>query len=222
MNKIKETNLRRALIPALIVFVIVVVLGFMYQETLKETVLVSFQYILWLGSIFIKNLDQRYLWLQIVLVSLMFAFGLSSMFPSPIKKRNGDITEEELPQKGRIDFWQYRISMYRNIRGRNTFILLDFPTLIVDTLALHERSDPKIIKENILSGKMQVPDEVYGIVAMEEVSTEEDEDTQAFQGGRNLLQRLSGRPNAAETAANARLEKVAAYLEYLLEDENDN
>lgn len=221
MKKIRQSNLTRPLLAALLVFIVVAALGFLYQETLQETVLVSFQYLLWLGGMFIKNLDQRYLWLQIVLVSLLFAFGLSSLFPSADDDDSGAMTDEERNEKGRIDFWQYRIDLYRSIRGRNNFILLDFPSLIVDTLAFHERKDPKTVKAEILSGALQVPEEVYGMVAMKEVAAEKDEAPQAFQGGQSFFQRISGRSKMPETAADARLEKVAAYLENLLEDEND-
>lgn len=222
MNKIKASNLKPALIIALIVFIAVVVLGFIYQDALQETILISFQYILWVGGIFIKNLDQRYLWLQILMVSLFFAFGFSRLFPSPFENRRKTIDNNVPPENGRIDFWQYRIYMYRSVRSGRIFSLLDFPRLINETLAFHERSDPETINAEILGGDLQVPPEVYSVVAMDDFPAELDQDTKAVRGGENLIDRITGRPQTPKFASDARLEKVATYLENLLEDKNDS
>lgn len=222
MKKIKTPTLRPSLIISLIVFVVVLVLGFIYQNTLKETVVISFQYILWVGGIFIRNLDQRYLWLQIVMLSLGFAFGFSRLFTMSANHRSRTRIEDEPPENGRIAFWQYRIYMYRNVRSGRIFSLLDFPMLITETLAFHQRSDPKTIKDEIISGEIQVPSEAHSIVAMDDFPQETDHDTKAFQGGRKLIDLISGRTQTPEPASDSRLEKVASYLENLLEDNNDH
>jgi len=193
----------------------VIVLGLLYQDALQESVLISVQYILWVGGIFIKNLDQRYLWLQILMVSLFFAFGFSSLFTSSLENRRRADLSKKPPENGRIDFWQYRVYMYRNVRSGRIFSLLDFPRLIIETLAYHERSDPETINEEILGREIQVPPEVHSVVAMDDFPAELDQ-------GRSLIDRILGRLQTPQVVSDARLEKVAAYLENLLEEKNDS
>jgi hypothetical protein len=222
MNKFKAAVFKPQWIISLIVFIVVLVLGYMYRNALQDTVLVSFQYLLWVGNIFIRNLDQRILWLQILIVSLVLAYRFSRLFNMPFAKRRRHIPDEAPPASGRIDFWQYRVYMYRSVRSNGNFFLLDFPRLIIETLAFHERSDPDTIKQGIISGDIQVPAEVYSMVAMDDLPTELEQDTSTFQHIRNLIQLNSGRSKKPEMAADTRLEEVAAYLEKLLEDENDH
>ena len=70
MNKIRSSLPWPQLIFAFVVFIAMLVLAFSYQGTLRETVLVSILYVLWLGDLAIQSIDQRCIW-QLALVNTL-------------------------------------------------------------------------------------------------------------------------------------------------------
>lgn len=208
------------IIPIL-VFILVIILGFIFRKTLENTFGVFFQYVLWVGDIFIKNLDQRFIWLQIIILSLALAGWYSGGFLTPTRKKRKTSLDEGASAKGRIDYWLYRIYMYRSVRSGGIYFLLDFPNLILESLAFNYRIDPHTIKDKIIAGEIQVPEEVYRIVVADESAQKDDEEDSLLGGWRNLFKRNSKQSRISAIESDARLAEVAAYLEKILEDEND-
>jgi len=221
MNKQSDSNLKPQLIISLIVFIGVIVLGVIFRKALQTTVVISIQYVLWLGDFFIKVVGQQYLWLLILILTLGLSFDFSRLLKSPTNNPHMSLNNIEVPESGRIDFWRYRIYRYRKVSDGNNYFLLEFPRLIIDTLAFHERKEPEQIKEEIILDHIEVPVEVRNIITLDDLPAGLDEETGAFHGIRNLIQQIQGETIKSVPDSDARLEKVAAYLEDLLEDEND-
>ena len=222
MNNENQSRLKPQIIIPIIVFAVVSILGFVFQNSLENTVGVFVEYVLYVANIVIKNIDQKYLWLQIVILALALAGWYSGVFTSSVPKKRGNAPDTNIPETGRIDYWRYRVYMYRSVRSGGIYFLLDFPKLIVETLAFQRRSEPDLIKEGILSGEIEVPPEVYRVVAMDDLPAKTVEERKAFQEVRSLIKGIQGRPEVPALESDARLQKVATYLEELLEDENDD
>lgn len=220
MNSQEGSKLKLQLAVSILVFIVVIALGYVFRKILQETLLVSIQYGLWWGAFFIKVFGQHFLWGLILVVTLGLAFQLSRvriLFP---KKKDMTMDEIKAPVSRRIDFWMFRIYRYRKVRNGNNYFLLEFPKLIIDTLAFHERKDPDRIKDGIINGTLSVPAEVRRIVGMEDFPRASDKNVKAFQKVRDLIRQIQGRFETPIVSSDSDLEKVAAYLENLLEDEN--
>jgi hypothetical protein len=221
MNNQSESNLKSQLIISLLVFIGVIVLGVIFRKALQTTVVVSIQYVVWLGDFFIKVIGQQYLWLLILILTLGLSFDFSRLLKSSSNDHRPGLDGIEVPESGRIDFWRYRIFRYRKVSDGSNYFLLEFPRLIIDTLAFHERKEPDQIKEEIILDDIEVPVEVRNFITLDDLPTVLEEEPGAFQGIRNLIQQIQGEPIKPVPDSDVRLEKVAAYLEDLLEDEND-
>jgi hypothetical protein len=218
----EDSNLRPQLITAGVVFLAVVGLGYLFRDFLKETVLVAIEYTFWLGDYFVKLFGQRMLWVLALVLTLGLAVQLSQVLFSLPKERREPINPIKAPDIGRIAFWQQPIYWYRKVSNGGNYFLLAFPKLVIDTLAYHERKDPAVIREMVINGELPVPEEVRRIVSMEALSPSPAQESKPFEGLRKLSKKLLGRSSWPESDSDSRLEIVAAYLEDLLEDENES
>lgn len=210
------------LVIALVVFLAVLAMGYLFRGVLQETVLVAVEYTFWLGDYFVKLFGQNTLWMLVLVVALGLAIQLSRVLFSLPEGRRERINAIKAPDIGRIAYWQQPVYWYRKVSNGGNYFLLAFPKLVIDTLAYHERKDPDVVREAVLNGDLKVPEEVRRIVSMEAHSPGPEQEPRPFNGIRKLSQKLLGRTEQPVSDSDTRLEIVAAYLEELLEDENED
>ena len=76
------------LVIALVVFLAVVAMGYLFRGLLQETVLVAVEYSFWLGDYFVKLFGQNTLWMLVLVVALGLAIQLSRvLFSLPTDRR---------------------------------------------------------------------------------------------------------------------------------------
>lgn len=220
MNKTKASIPSPHLISAFVVFISVLVLGFIFQDTLKETVLVYILYALWVGELAIKSLGQRLIWLVTLVITLILTLRFSRLKAEGPSKPPKSILAQHAPSSRRILFWQKRINVMKSSVERD-YYLSDLYRLIIKILVHHEQSSPEDIKERLRSGELFVTSEVYDILGENDPQSSPDQKMGFIQKLRQLFRWNRDGSKAQSYLPDARLEKVAAYLESLLENEHD-
>jgi hypothetical protein len=220
MNNIKRSFPRSQLISAFVVFLTVLGLGFIFQEALKDTLLVYIQYVLWVGELAFKSFDQRCIWLLALVITLVLTLKFSRYkTEKPIEKPKTPLPPRSSETR-RINFWRKRIEVMRSAVERD-YYLSDLYQLIIKTLVYHEESNPVDIRERLRSGDLAVPSEVHEILGLVDLQSSPEQQIgiiqriqQGFHWIRNIFKTQTDLPDP-------RLEKVAAYLESLLENDHD-
>lgn len=220
MNKIKSSNPSSQLIFALVVFMAVMILGFIFQDVLKETVLVYIQYALWVGELTIKGFDQRCIWMMTLVITLFLTLKFSRHKRMEPIDEPTEIPEERSPETRRIHFWRQRVRVMRTTVERD-YYLSELIWLVVKTLMYHEKKNLDEIKECIRSGELLVPSEVHDLLGLNELQNESNQRVGITDRIRRWFQSLREGSKATTYLSEPNLEKVAAYLESLLEAEHD-
>ncbi|MEN8241766.1 MAG: hypothetical protein ABFS17_07585 [Chloroflexota bacterium] len=204
---------------AFLVFVIVLVLGFIYRDTLRETVLDSLLYVLWAWDITIKSSDQRLIWLLALLITLLIVSISSRQKSEKPKESPRQPLESHPPETRRIPFWRSRIKIRESVIRRPGYFRPELNWLAIKTLVFHQNSTVKDVKDRLRSRELIVPPEVLEILGMDTTESELDQNAGIIQ---RILQWFSERFKVPRYIPDPRLEKVAAYLESLLEDSYDS
>jgi len=221
MNKFRSAFSWFQLFFAFVVFIAVLILGFIYQDTLRETVLVSILYVFWLGDLAIESFDQHCIWLLTLVITLVLTLKFSHRRaeksiapPKTTLRRPSQVIR-------RIHFWKNRIKDGRTAVFKHDYHRSDLLWLVVKTLAHRENSNPEDIKKRLLSGELLVPPEVQGILGMDDPQSSLDQQIGIIQRIQQIIHWSSERVQAPIFLPDPRLEEVATYLESLLEDGHD-
>jgi hypothetical protein len=207
---------------ALAVFVFIggVILGIMYREWLSETVLVAVLYVFWAADLALKGFDQRTIWLLALLMALVLSARYSQRKAEPRGIRRTTLLKDA-PPRGRLHFWQKQVKLLSGIDNAPSYMYQDLSQLILKTLADREKSSKAEINERIRLGKIVVPNEVryaLGLESVQDFSTQQAAKIPWFQ---KISGWMKKRFFAPPFKPDPRLERVADYLESILESENE-
>jgi hypothetical protein len=201
----------------LVIFLMVLGVAALYREELKESLLVPLLYILWIGELTFKSFDQQCIWLLALTIALVLSVSFSRQSRKPVEKSRLKRRRSSLAA-GRIRFWRGQLRVGSSSVYAHSYRRLAIRQLVLRALAYRMGLDEEEIKAQIHSGRLQVPSEVGYVLGMD---TTQDQPV-------GFLKRLQGRFEAitewfgtSTFSPDPRLEKVADYLENLLEVEND-
>ena len=221
MKKIRSSLPWPQLISAFVVFIAILVLAFNYQDTLKETVLVSILYVLWVGDLAIQSFDQRCIWQMALVISLVLTIIFS------LRKIEKSISNPLTPvQRGslvpsRIRFWRIQVRVGSSAVYAHSSRPSDLRGLVIKVLAYRENTNIKEIIKLLRSKKLLAPPEVRYILGMDDLKRGAE-----YRLGilRRIQQKFSlMRANVFDppNSPDPSLDQVAEYLESLLEDDYD-
>jgi Ca2+/Na+ antiporter len=208
----------RPLVLIAAIFIPTLVVGFIFQDWLRETLLVPLLYMFWVSTLAFQSFDQLTIWK----LTLVFALILSFVYAVRKAKYPVNSTQSDgaprLLKRGRIYYWGQQIHIVKNAMYTMRFRYHDLAQLIIKTLMYKENSNRKKILARIRSGELEMPPEVRAIILREET-----ENVPLPQVG--LLQQLQQMFSTQEKpqvisrrGPDQKLEKVLNYLEKMTED----
>jgi hypothetical protein len=221
MNKIRSSLPWPQLIIAFVVFIAILVLAFRYQDTLKETVLVSILYVLWVGDLAIQSFDQRCIWQMALVISLVLTIIFS------LRKIEKSISNPlTTVQRGslvpsRIRFWRIQVRVGSSAVYERSSRPSDLRGLVIKSLAYRENRDIKEIKQLLRSKKLQAPPEVRYILGMDDLKRGADNRPGILRRIKQKFSLMRAKVSDPPYSPDPRFDQVADFLESLLEDDYD-
>jgi hypothetical protein len=141
-----------------LIFAVALGILFLFHDTVREEVLNPVLYLLWLGWLILKSVDQRVLWGGLWLVLLLV--GARSLFPEHKPTAPGFGSSLLGAEPGRAQYWATQLLN----AGRNDFFYQDarlaFRRLVYSALANRERISPEEVAQRIGWGEIQLPPEI--------------------------------------------------------------
>jgi hypothetical protein len=220
MKESRESSARSQLIYPIAVFIAVLVFGYIYRDILRDTALVFFLYMFWVGELAFQSLGQRNIWILALVITLVLTVRFSrQMIENPIAQPKTTL-DSPPPDTRRISFWRKRVKVMRSTAERD-YYLSDLYQLIIKSLAYDKQINPEDIKEQLRSGTLLLPSEVYDFLGVFDLQYGSDQQIGFIQKLQQRFHRIRGSFKSKSNLPDPGLEKVAAYLESLLEDGDD-
>lgn len=221
MNKTRSLLHWPQLVFVFVVFSVMLILALFFQDTLRETVLVSILYLIWVGKLAIQSFDQRCIWQLAIVITLVLTliFSLRKFGKSIL---NFEVTERrDSVNYSRIQFWRSEI----RVAGSAVFARRSRPSnlrrLVITGLAYRDHMDIKEINKQLRSRKLQVPPELRSILGVDDAQERAEQRPGILSLIRQKFNGLRRNSFDPELLPDPRLDEVASYLESLMEDYHD-
>ncbi|MBA7640894.1 hypothetical protein ES703_48565 [subsurface metagenome] len=221
MNRIRSSPPWSLLIFAFFVFIAVLAMAFIYQDTLKETVLVFILYLIWVGDLAILSFDQRCIWQMALVIALILTIAFSRRkTEKSISSPPGNVhRRSSFPD--RIRFWRTQVRIGSSAGFARRSRPSELSGLVIKALAYRENTDFKEIKEQLRSHEIQAPQEVRYILGIDDLQRATEQQPGNLVRIRKKFNLMRGKVLDPAYSPDPRFDKVAAYLESLLEAEHD-
>lgn len=220
MNRWQDSLPWYRLAAAVVVFVIVTPLLFIFQNSLRETLLDPILYAIWVVELAIKSTDQRCIWLLALVITLVFTIIISLRDLEVMRPRYTPESPAYTNIPSRIRFWRVQVWMGNEPGDLFSSHPSDMRALIIRALAYRENLEVGEIIDQIRVREIDVPPEVQYILGIGDL----ERGAEHRDGLMNRIRRMfgsSGERSAAIMLPNPSLDQVAAYLENLLEEDHD-
>ena len=203
----------------LIVFVAVLGVAYINRELIADIILVPILYVLWVIDLALQIFGQPCIWILALIIAVVLSFAFSRH-----KEKQSMSMRQTVygpgPAVGRIQFWRRQVRVNSGALHVASYRNPGMWQLVVHALAYHHSSDIKEIEEQLRSGQLQVPVEVRQILGLD-IRLDEPRQTANFieairRGFRWVVE--SFKPK--KYIPNPSIEKVAKYIENLLESDN--
>jgi hypothetical protein len=141
MNKIRSSPPWSLLIFAFVIFIAAVAMAFIYQDTLRETVLVFILYVIWVGDLAIQSFDQRCIWQMALVITLILTIAFSRRkTEKSISNPPGNVhRHSSFP--GRIRFWRTQVRIGSSAGFARRSRPSELSGLVIKALAYRENKD---------------------------------------------------------------------------------
>jgi hypothetical protein len=220
MKDINSPSPRAQLIYPIVVFITVLALGFIFQDILRDTVLVFFLYIFWTAELAFQSLGERSIWILALAITLILTIRFSrQIIKNPIARRKTTL-QRLPPETRRISFWRKRVRVMRSTVERD-YYLSDLHRLIINTLAFDAKISPEEIKEQLRSGTLVLPSEVHDFLGVFDLQNGPSQQIGFIQKMQLRFHQFKEGFKTQTNLPDPGLEKVAVFLESLLEDGDD-
>lgn len=220
MNRIRHSLKWLQFLIAFVVFIAVLGLAILYQDQLKEAVLVPMLYILWVGELVFNSFDQQCIWLLALVIALVLSLSFSRRTKEPVEDYRMSAPQHFLGT-GRIRFWRGQIRVGSSAVYASGYHRSELRRMVIKTLAYREGLRDEEIKEQLRSGRLNVPPEVRYILGLDDTRDSPDQPMNLMKRIDGWFDQIIGRFGVSTYSPDPRLEKVAEYLESLMEVDDD-
>jgi hypothetical protein len=205
---------------AFLVFMVVIGLAIRYQDPLKEAVLVPLLYIVWVVDLILKSFDQRCIWSLALVIALVLSLVFSRRTQEFSEDYRRSVSQRFL-DSGRIRFWRRQIRIGSSALYTSGFHRSELRRLVIETLAYREGLSDEEIKEQLYAGEIDLPSEIRYILGLDDSQDSPDKPLNFWKRIVRWFDEIIGRIVTPNFMPNPRLERVAEYLENLMEVDND-
>ena len=220
MNRIRYSLQWLQFMIAFVVFIAVLGLAIFYQDQLKEAALVPMLYILWVGELVFKSFDQQCIWLLALVIALVLSLSFSRRTKEPVEDYRIPAPQHFLGI-GRIRFWRGQIRVGSSTVYTSGYHRSELRRLVIKTLTYREGVSDEELKEQLRSGRLNVPPEVRYILGLDDIRDGPDQSVDLMKRIVGWFDQIIVRFGASKFSPDPRLEKVAEYLESLMEVDDD-
>lgn len=220
MSEEKPRNILIQLIFTLLVFLATLILALVFRETLRETLLVPLLYLVWVGNLAFKSLDQSCIWVAALMVALAIGMGYRRRAKTPLESPQTILRRP--PPAGRIQFWQSQLGVRRGLTSDQRLTAWEARRLFINLLAYREHTNAEQIKKQLSRGELTLPAEIRAHLALEDNGSRPEQPIPPLERLRQMVIEYLNLPDrGAASRPDPKWEKVADYLESLMEVEHD-
>jgi hypothetical protein len=220
MNKIRQTLTRWQILLTIAVFFAVLGLATLYRQQIIEIVLVPILYLAWIIDLALQIFGQQCIWTIAIIIALVLSLRFFQRKEKPIKGLDRTVYNRG-PAVGRIQFWRRRVRVNSNAIYAVSYRRPAMRQLIIQALAYRENSNSREIEKKLRSGQMKLPSAVNSILRLDDQTVESRISIGLIEFIKLRVDWIMGRFKSPIYLPDSQIEKVADYLEYLLEVDND-
>jgi hypothetical protein len=219
MKKIYQSIAGWQFLLASLVFIAVVGLAYVYQEQITAIVLVPILYLMWFVDLALQMFGQQCIWVLALIIALILSFVVSHRNETSVPDATRGM--ENRPAVGRIQFWRRRVRISSNTIDDVSFRGSEFRQLVLQTLAYQENTNIRDIEEQLRSGQIRVPADVSNILGLTDQITVTRPSIGFLESIKLRIRWIIESFAPPEYYPDPRIEKVAEYLENIMEVEDD-
>lgn len=219
MERRERFKERIPLILTLLVFLAALILAVTFRSKLQETVLIPILYLVWIGNLAIRSLDQNCIWVAALLLAI--AIGLSSTRRAKKPVEILPAAVRRTPATGRIQFWRHQIGGRRGVTAPQHLRSWEARRLFYQLMAYREHTSVEEIKKRFAQPDPALPAEVRLLLIPENGEVEPTQALGLFDQIRRVLSFVFGFSGRDLHAPDPTWEKVADYFESLVEVDDD-
>jgi hypothetical protein len=205
---------------AFVVFIAVLGLAYFYREQITEIVLVPILYVLWIIDIALQMFGQRCIWLLALVIALALSLVFSRRNEKPVKDLDRTVYTRG-PAVGRIHFWRRRVRVNSGAIYAISYRRSEMRQLVIRALAYRENSRIRDIEDQLRSGQLSVPAEVSHLLGLDDQPEESHKSLGLIDFIKLRFEWITERFVTPRYSPDPKIEKVAEYLENLMEVDND-
>lgn len=138
-----------------------IALALLFQDFLRETIVVPILYAYWFARLYIESLPQTLLW-AIFIVAAVMIVGRSFWAQSGRSSRS--LRGVDVKPLGKIGAWSERIHLARQGGYFQERLARSLAELTLATLSYRERISPEEVQKEIQSGLANMPQEILAYV----------------------------------------------------------
>jgi hypothetical protein len=183
---------------------------FLLRERLYQTIMVPLLYLVWLGNLYLRSLDQLFLWVLLILISAIIL--LRTFWGRGTDQGPGNRMEPVATRPGRITQWAILIKQPNPSAELDDYLSDHLRKLVLATLAHQYHLSPEQMHQRLNGGHLEEAPEVLKYLQ----KRPELRYTRPPASGSRLAQlraRLSGEGEVQRAARAAKLEEIIHYLE---------
>jgi hypothetical protein len=176
--------------------------------------------VLFVIDLALRIFGQKCIWTLALIIAVVLSLIFSRSNEKPIKSLDRTVYGRG-PAVGRILFWRRRIRINSNAIYAVSYRRPAIRQLIIQTLAYRENSNTQEIENKLRSGQLSVPAELNSILGLDDHSVDSRTSIRVIEFIQFRIDWLKDRFIAPKYVPDPQIEKVADYLENLMEVDND-
>jgi hypothetical protein len=221
MNENKQSLPWWQFLLIFVVFWVALGMSFIYRQQIAENVLVPILYLLWMTELALRILGQQCIWTLAILTTLILSIIFFRQKEKPTDGSDRTVYHRRLAV-GRIQFWRRRVRVKSNAFNGVSYRRSEMRQLILQALAYRYSRDTPEIEIKLRSGQLSVPAEVSAILGLDDQPIELRKSINLIELVKLRIDWITERFTHSKFIPDPQIEKVADYLENLMEVDNDD
>lgn len=219
MKKISKSVASWQFLLAFIVFLTVLGVVYFYREQVQTLVVVPIIYLLWVVDLAFQMFGQQCIWVLALSITLILSLVFSRRNKKSAKDLNRMVYDRK-PATGRIQFWRRQVRISSNAID-DGFRSLELRHLVLQTLAYQENTNIRNIEGQLRSGKIHIPEDVGNFLGITGQTVVTRQSIGLLESIELRIRWIVERFVSPEYSPDPRIEMVAAYLESIMEVDDD-